>query len=612
MCGIAGVCRTVDSGQWTLDSPEGEWGRAARAIVERMASRLSHRGPDGGGVYVGRGVVLGHRRLAVIDPSPAGRQPMTTPDGRFTIVYNGMLYNDAEIRAARACDGVAFRSSCDTETVLHHLAKTGASDLGSMRGMYALALYDNRDGTLLLARDAFGIKPLYWARVETPQGPGILFASEIAALFEHPGLRPEPDLVAVSAYLTTIRTTLGDRTLFRGVRTVPPGRWLRFELRSPDLRATGGAVETPAFNGRATADDLRSVVEESVLAHLRSDVPLCCLLSGGLDSSIVAAVARRHVGDLRTWCAGAFDEPPIDGVPQSEDFRFAREVSAAIGSDHHEAPVSRSLFAERWRSLVLRTGLPLSTPNEVAINEVARSLRADGCTVTLSGEGADELLAGYDAPMLAAAEHIARGNPDPGMFQLACAAWIPPHAKASLLEPEVWRAVEGDAALVGQYRTEYEAAASGGEGPLRAHLRFHRRVNLTGLLQRLDSATMLEGVEGRTPFADVRVAAVADAVPMDDLFDATIASPEPRTKLALRRAFSGALPGSVVVRPKASFPLPFQRWIADFAAELGGSGFVSSLVQPAALAVVRAEPSRHWHAAWPLVNLALWSRRWWG
>jgi len=595
-----------------VDIPKWEWDDAARTQVEHMTERLAHRGPDGGGVFVGRGAVLGHRRLAVIDPSPAGHQPMTTPDGRFTIVYNGMLYNDAEVRAGPSCAGVAFRSACDTETVLHHLAATGPTGLGSMRGMYALALHDDREGTLLLARDPFGIKPLSWARVETPHGPEVLFASEIAALFEHPSLRPEPDLVAVSAYLTTIRTTLGERTMFRGVRSLPPGRWLRFDLRDPDLRATGGAVETPAFCGRATADDLRDAVEDSVRSHLRSDVPLCCLLSGGLDSSVVASVARRHVGDLRTWCAGSRDEPPIDGVPQSDDFRFARECATAIGSDHHEAPVTRSLFAERWRDLVRRTGLPLSTPNEVAINEVARSLRADGCTVTISGEGADELLAGYDAPMLAAVEHVARGNADPGMFQLACAAWIPPHAKASLLKPDVWRAVEADGALVAQYRAEFEAAANGAEGALRAHLRFHRRVNLTGLLQRLDSATMLESVEGRTPFADVRVAAVADAVPMQELFDAAISPPRPRTKLALRRAFSGALPDAVLARPKASFPLPFQRWVADLASELGSSGLVASLVEPGALSAVRAEPSRFWHAAWPLINLELWSRRWWG
>ncbi|MCW5776958.1 MAG: asparagine synthase (glutamine-hydrolyzing) [Phycisphaeraceae bacterium] len=595
-----------------MDTPPGEWGRAARTIVDRMASRLSHRGPDGGGVYVGRGVVLGHRRLAVIDPSPAGQQPMTTPDGRFTIVYNGMLYNDAEIRAGRTCEGVGFRSSCDTETALHHLAASGPAGLDSMRGMYALAIYDDHEGTLLLARDPFGIKPLYWARVDTPLGPEVLFASEVAALFEHPGLRPEPDLVAVSAYLTTIRTTLGERTLFNGVRVLQPGRWLRIRLRSPDLRTTGGTVESPVFVGRATADDLRGAVEDSVRAHLRSDVPLCCLLSGGLDSSIVASIAQREAKRLRTWCAGARDEPPIDGVPQSDDFRFAREVAASIGSDHREAPVTRTLFAERWRSLVQRTGLPLSTPNEVAINEVARSLRADGRMVTLSGEGADELLAGYDGPMLAAAQHVADGNGDPGLFQLASAAWIPPHAKAPLLHPEVWRAVEGDAALVEHYRAEYEVAAARADEPLRAHLRFHRRVNLTGLLQRLDSATMLEGVEGRTPFADVRAAAVADAVPMRDLYNATIAPPQPRTKIALRQAFSGALPEAVVTRPKASFPLPFQRWVAHLSVELAASEFLASLVRPTALAAVHADPARHWHAAWPFVNLALWSRRWWG
>ncbi len=585
----------------------------------RLRDLLAHRGPDGAGLWrgglagtPGAEVVLGHRRLAVIDPTPAGTQPMATPDGRFVLIYNGELYNEPELRCRLERQGVRLSTGCDTETLLWWLATRGRQGLDNLRGMFALALVDRLEGRVLLARDPLGIKPLYWWQGRSAGADTIVFASEPGPILEHPAVTPEPDMVGVSTYLTTIRSVLGERTMFAGLRALPPGRVLEVEIGNDRLHTqpfdltigtTPVPTEQPARFGL-----VRETVRSSVHAHLRSDVPTCCLLSGGLDSAIITKVSSDrlpHHHTLRTYCAGAKDHAEIDGVPQSEDFRFASEIATGLGTHHTEALVDEALFVQRWRDMVARQGVPLSTPNEVAINEVARRLRADGCVVTLSGEGADELFGGYHQVLAPAVAHIAAGNTDPGLFQLAMSSWCPVEAKLAVLTPEAWDAVHADEWLTGWYASEF-AAVGLGEDPLADHLRFQRRTNLVGLLQRLDTATMLESVEGRTPFADVAVAALAESLPMGDRFVA----PD-RTKIALREAFAPDLPASVTQRPKASFPLPFQRWLGECSGLLGESEFLRSMVRPEVLATVAADPNGHWQLSWPLANLALWAERWW-
>ncbi len=654
MCGILGIATTIHQ-RPSVD----------HAVVARMRDRLTRRGPDDAGLVDRRNVVLAHRRLAVIDPSPAGRQPMVSPDGRLALVYNGELYNDADLRRdLRAC-GVILRSGSDAETLLMALAHWGEGAIPRLRGMYAFALHDAREHTVLLARDPLGIKPLYWWLGE-PGGAAasgrreLVFASEIPAILEHPGVRARPDLAAVSAYLTTIRTTLGERTLYEGVRIVEPGRVLRFELAGREITRTDPTPEPSHARdedgaGSPDVDEVRVSVEESVRQHLRSDVPICCLLSGGLDSSIIATIARRELGELHTYCSGAVGEvEESSSGTDTSDFGFARRMADRLGTRHVEAPVTRTMFAERWAAMVEALGVPLSTPNEVAINEVARAMRADGRVVTLSGEGADELFAGYEAPMLeamrfeaarceprapapggaspdrtrsagslalldapAAADAPAPDHGGRGRFQLESNAWIPPHLKARTLQPDLWRALEGDAELVEFYGRRFEMLAGTGRRaePLQAHLRFHRSINLTGLLQRLDTATMLEGVEGRTPLADARVAAVADALPMARKFTVASAVATPGqgpclTKIALREAFAAELPPEVLSRPKASFPLPFQAWVADSVPALRESAFLRTVFTPRAIEMVASRPTELWNLAWPMVNLALWGRRW--
>jgi asparagine synthase (glutamine-hydrolysing) len=512
MCGILGIL-----------GPRGRVIGIDDAAVIRMRDRMAHRGPDGAGLWRNGNAILAHRRLAVIDRSEAAGQPMLSGDGRYAIVYNGELYNDAELREELGRAGAAqFRTSSDTETVLAVLARWGPAGLSRLRGMYALGFYDTREGTLLIARDPLGIKPLYYRSGALADGSSLVFASEIPAILAHPEVSARPDLVGVSGYLTTIRTVLGERTMFEGVRTLRPGQAILFDASGDEV------VSRPVGTGRRAGHagaDAAAVMRDSVERHLRSDVPICCLLSGGLDSSIVAAVAMARLGELRTYCSGT-------PGPSGEDFAFARLVAEKLGTIHTEAPVSREMFRERWPEMVSRLGVPLSTPNEVAINEVARTLRGQGNIVALSGEGADELFAGYDVPMLDAARFegllprdekrdAAWNLPEvthPGEFQLYSNAWVSPKAKSAVLREEVWRALEEDHAVKEFYRGEFEAVAGerGDESPLQAHLRFHRRINLAGLLQRLDTATMLASVEGRTPFADREVMEFAEGLGMDE------------------------------------------------------------------------------------------------
>jgi len=590
----------------------------AQAIA--MRDRLAHRGPDDATVKRYHSAILAHRRLSVIDPTPAGRQPMTTPDGRFALVYNGELYNDADLRTELGREGARFRSACDTETVLAALAAWGSAAIDRMRGMYALALLDTHEQTLTLARDPMGVKPLYLWSGRVGSQAQVIVASEIPAILAHPQVSAKPDLQGVSAYLTSIRTVTRERTLFEGVRAVRPGERITIDLRSDTLSESSHDLwdHLSSFTPGPGAD-IREELAESVRLHLRADVPACCLLSGGLDSSAIVALASEHAPAMRTYCAGAPSEPGV-----TDDLAAARLVAQHLGVTHTEAPISRELFQERWPDMISRQGVPLSTPNEVAINEVARTLRAQGHVVALSGEGADELLGGYEVPMLQAWEH-ACGAPhmptDPAMFHILANAWIPPNAKTGVLNNPALRAIESDHVLTEAYRQEFASTErlrprgmpreSERESRLQDHLRFHRRMNLTNLLRRLDSATMLESVESRTPFADAHLAGFCERLPMSSKYTPPEGAAPARTKHALREAFATDLPESIVSRPKASFPIPFQGWMSEHAPAVERSSLARELFTDAARAVVTNQPEQAWHMAWPMINIALWGERWW-
>jgi asparagine synthase (glutamine-hydrolysing) len=620
MCGIFGVVAARDR------SPS-----ISIEQAERLRDSLEHRGPDAAGTWHRDGAILTHRRLAVIDPSPSGAQPFVSDDGRFVLVYNGEIYNDAELRRELVALGVRFRTHCDTETLLRAIETWGLDALPRLRGMFAFALWDARDRLLTLARDPLGVKPLYLTVNERE----VAFASEPSVLARMPGFSARPNMAMVSAYLTTIRTVLGNDTLFEDILALAPGQLAQCDLSgaAPIARVLTW-WQGPRSDGEVdetfAAERVRRAMTDSVRAHMRADVPTCCLLSGGLDSTVTTLLASKDHAALRTYCAGARREGEVESMFAGDDLTFARDAASFLGTDHAEAIVTREMFAERWPWMIERLGVPLSTPNEVAIHAVASRLREDGCVVTLSGEGADELFAGYEGPMRAASEFVAKRaagetSTGGGRFELESNAWAPPAMKELLLTPGAWHAAGRDEPLFAMYDAEFRRAAheaTGDEGAnaLDAHLRFHRRVNLTGLLQRLDTSTMLASVEGRTPFADVLIAELAESLPMRAKFGVhALAGAGPdttdavaRTKIALREAFRADLPASIVDRPKASFPLPFQAWLGEHAGALRSSEFARSVFSEAVVEVVAQDPTRNWRLAWPMINIALWGGRWWG
>ena len=299
-------------------------------------------------------------------------------------------------------------------------------------------------------------------------------------------------------------------------------------------------------------------------------------------------------------------------------------AARAIGSTHIEAPVTPDLFNRRWLELVERGGLPLSTPNEVAINEVARRLRADGNVVTLSGEGADELFAGYEAPIMSVVQHLVSGSSrtddDGGVFHLQANSWVGMEAQEKILSDAAWEAAGRGREVEAVYREAFlelgpsEPIGDDGllETQLQRHLRFHRRINLENLLRRLDSATMLASVEGRTPFADVVVAGLAESLPMRAKFEPGSGGRPAKTKRGLRDAYQDRLPPEIVSRPKASFPLPFQTWMSQRSGVVLEAPVMRTWFKQDVLELVARAPESVWTISWPMINTAMWPRRWWG
>ncbi|OAB60675.1 hypothetical protein AY599_27775 [Leptolyngbya valderiana BDU 20041] len=576
----------------------------------RMRDALAHRGPDGAGVWHAPGVFLGQRRLEVIAPGEAGRQPMASSDGRWMVVYNGELYNDPELRGRLALEGHAPDSPSDTATLCQVLSAWGPHGLRQCRGMFAVVAYDTLEERLVLARDPLGIKPLVYAWAQPPDGSGpeLVVASEVTALFEHPHLSPRVDPLGLAAYLCTIRLSTEGRTLFDGVSMLPPGHVLEFDLR--DCAMPRQQWQLP-IEGEP-AEELRSIVEDSVSQHLRSDVPVCLLLSGGLDSTIIAATTRAHRRRLPTFAAGGEE----DG--NESDTAYAARLAEQWQLPHHAIRMTPDRFVSGVRTLIERTGQPVSTPNETAIHALGCAIRARGCKVVLTGEGADELFGGYHGPLMQATAYVDAGGDDPAVAFLVQNAWVPPQLLPRVLSPKLARIAEFGGWLVQAYRDayEHEAARPGPTlGPrdeaLRAHMRLVRRTNLTGLLQRVDSALSQSGVEGRTPLADRVVAAIADQLPMDQKFDPTLPAHQ-GTKVALRAAFANVVPPEILRRPKASFPLPFQNWLAPLLADLADDPLVEEFFDRATFERVASDPGEHWQLAWPMVNVGLWARRWFG
>lgn len=613
-----------------------------------MRDTMTHRGPDGAGIVEFDNVMFAHRRLSILDLAN-GQQPMASSDSSITLVYNGEIYNDVELRTELGRLGVPFRTRCDTETLAEALCTWGPAAVQKLRGMFAFGAWDSRHRRLLLARDPMGLKPLYYAIV----GNEVVFSSDLPSLLAYPGITPKPCWPVVSWYLSSIRTTLGSRTLFDGIFTVQPGELIVIEPTEAAPKITRSFFwQEPTAEALLDASDddlaklVRSALFDSVSRHRRSDVPQCILLSGGLDSSILAHITRElePTANLQTWCSG-------DNEDQGGDFGFARMMAARLGATHHEVPVDREAFQSLWPRLIRSNGVPVGTANETAILAVALGLKAHA-TVALSGEGADELFAGYGLTMLSGMDQIHTSRPRtawPGgdsackRFEaeltdaygttelgsmidhyMRVMSWVPMQAKGAVLAPSVLREIDGDRQLIAELETQMRWEPSALPDSERL-LRAHRRINLTGLLARLDTSTMLAEVEGRTPFADVRIAELALSIPLRQKLEVDrhndggwsssrtlMNERRVRTKTILRKAFEADVPAKILDRPKASFTLPFQKWLEPGTSALTKSAWAKSVFTRDLMQSMTTQPDKIPMVAWPVLNVAMWGSRWWG
>ncbi len=621
MCGIAGIVRFNPRDGWEGARPQ------------RMRDVLRHRGPDGEGLWIDGPVGLAHRRLAIVDVA-GGQQPMSGEDDRVWITYNGEIYNHAALRPGLEAKGHRYQTRSDTETILHLYEEDADDCVESLQGMFAFALWDRSRQRLLLARDRLGIKPLYY-RVTDRE---LLFASEIKAILAVTPERPALNHAGLPEFLAT-RFLAGDETFFRGVRKLPPGHVLTWSLTGGPQRRrywslpTGTDDSSAGFDQRA--DELRARLVATVRSHLMSDVPLGLFLSGGLDSSGLAALMAPMLKDrMRTFAVG-FDDAGSNELP------FARLAARAVGAQHHEVVLSPDDFFGSLPRLVWHEDEPIAFPSSIALNAVSQLARPH-VKVVLTGEGADELFLGYNWYRLTAwNEQLGRHY----------RAWAPPalrrgvrravsslprflhrYARRSFLalDPGVravcyenfsvfsdaWRRVLlVDGQLVDatdpyreQLRCFDQAPGSTPERMSHADLQTY----LVELLMKQDQMSMAASIESRVPFLDHELVEHVVRTPVQFKIRGLT------TKAILREALRDRVPREILHRRKLGFPVPFGRWARERFAPfirntiLGPRARARGMFALAPLERLIAEHeagiANHADRLWLLLNLEIWQR----
>ena len=581
MCGICGVV-AFDGSPVRSDD------------VTAMTSLLHHRGPDDRGTWSSHNIALGATRLSILDLSQAGHQPMTSGD--WTLVYNGEIYNH---RAIRARLDVPFRSHSDTEVVLESIRAWGAEAIAEFDGMFALAAWDERTRTLLLARDRFGIKPLYYARVANE----LAFASEARALVAWRRELAEVRDDAIEEYLT-FRDVAGEATLYRRIQRVLPGTVLQFTPTS-EGRTPSSAHAASAALTRGRADALvRPSIVRAVCDQLVADVPVGTLCSGGIDSGLLTVLAaREHNAPLHSFSV-AFPGFALD------ESHHAAAIAKRAGTIHHTVPFDRSTLAEDIVTLTRHHDEPLMHPNSIALYQVCRFARENGVIVLLAGEGADELFGGY--ARYASARKLARVRrwqhvpftsrirwgrvPLPNRLR-AIGYKLTANADDLVMYGTAMTSASEVALLLGRqpkgefaYRREVLARTR--------ELDFVERVRqydidtyLPPLLVRQDKMSMAASVETRVPMLSNAVAAHALSLPARD-------------KQPLRELANELLPHETVNRPKIGFNTPTNEWMqGDILSLLTSNPRVASYID------VRAIASAHGELLWTILALEVWLRQ---
>ncbi len=606
MCGIAGI----------VERPGAETARSLRSMIDRLA----HRGPDDCGIqcWPDCGVGVAHRRLSVIDLTAAGHQPMATPDGRYTITYNGEVYNFQDLRRELVDLGLSFRSQSDTEVVLRAYETWGLESVNRLRGMFAFAIWDRAERRMLLARDRVGLKPLYYAHA----GERFAFASEPKALLAHPAISSRVDPSALLDYLTYGYVPY-DASIFAGIKKLPAGHALRY---------ADGVIEivdywrfNPSSNPAepATLADLPGRLENAIGSHLVADVPIATFLSGGIDSSVVTALAARATPKIDTLTVG-FDS----GTSELTD---AREVATMCATHHREELVAVGQVDDLIQLLVHSYDEPLADTSTVPTYLLCKTA-ARHSKVALSGDGGDELFAGYlrygrmlqprlPSRTAAAAIDVVRKLPHLWRLQVLLRD----------LEPDPLRRYHLHAGLFDDWET---ARLSGtdlnaerrGRDPLWLFRKFYhadlpfltalqwldlKTYLVDDILVKVDRASMAHSLEVRPPLLDHELVELAFRMPSTEQRD------DFGGKALLKRAAGNVLPAGVLGRDKRGFSPPITTWFKQSlwksARERLLKGYCHRdgvLNMRTADTLVASHTERRWAKVWALWILEEWYRRW--
>lgn len=618
MCGIAGIYNFK-----TL-------ALAKREAVERMTEMLSHRGPDAEGIYVQGPLGFGHRRLSILDLNERGRQPMETSDGRFVMTYNGEIYNYIEVRQELESQGHHFRTNTDTEVLLTLYATQGPSCVNRFNGMFAFAIWDAVTQSLFLARDRMGIKPLYYA--ETPNG--LVFASEAKALFASGQVMAEVDIPIIDTYMS-FGYVPGDTTLFRHVRKLLPGWSMTVSPKGKEVNQYWDLSYHPNTHRSAqeTADELRALLLDAVRIHLRSDVPAGVFLSGGLDSStMVALLAEAGVEGMKTFSVAYKEGSAFD------ETAYAQIVADCFHTEHRTLYVNPDQFLEFIPGYVWHMDEPVTEAAALSLYFISKVLKTH-VTVALSGEGADELFAGYDIyRYMQWIEHF-RKIPEfvrtqivesvLGAFGNQKVMKYLRLARQPLHERYRGVSLPDMAYKKSLYSDEFRAMLvhDSCSNPLRE---FYRKTEacdpltqmlysdckswlVDDLLIKADKMTMANSVELRVPFLDYRVVEYAGTIPSNLKIHGR------HMKWILKQAMANRLPKEILSRKKVGFPTPlalmFQKDLSGYLRDLLLSqqcrqrGYFKSQVVQCLIDEHMQKKKDHHEVLWQLVVLEEWHRQ---
>ncbi len=653
MCGICGIY------EYGANQPS-----VTGTLVVQMRDTMIHRGPDDAGVYVSedRRVGLGNRRLAIVDLSSAGRNPMTGEDGRVWITFNGEIYNHESLRPALEAKGHRYRSRADTETIVHLYEERGLDFVHELDGDFAIGLWDQGASRMILARDRVGVKPLYY----TVAGGRLIFASEIKAILQHPAVSRDIDEPAIYHYLTFL-TAPAPQTLFRGIHKLPAGCLLTCDARG-DVKVTRywdaiTATSEPAMpeDEQAIAKELRRLLEESIAKRMMSDVPFGVFLSGGVDSTAnVAMMAELMDRPVRTFSVGFRDNPEFNEIEE------ARFVANHYGTDHHEVIISQQELLDFLPDLIFHQDEPIADPVCVPLYYVSKLAEESGTKVVQVGEGSDELFCGYrDYAMyldlyrylwrylsrLPASMKRAMAIAGEMLYRSGATRLLP---KGRKMVPDLLRRLARGEELFWSGTFVFDefnkqrlftpgakerlAAANGNNEPFSSYSiiqsdlerllasrpdadqllkMIYQELKLRLpelLLMRVDKMTMATSVEARVPYLDHRLVEFAMSIPSGLKYRGG------ETKYILKRALKGVIPDRVLNREKQGFGVPINEWMLD---RLGGffedSLFSSALTRRELFDYdfVKSILQQHRRGRvdfsfflWSLLNLSLWYDQW--